>query len=172
MKTPRSDYDTTQGVLFFPRMLDKLCLKEQGLLPADYNYAGCRVSDCFDDYFCRFFNIDEPQLVARVRAGGSDDEILDWCFASFGRRDEDKIKFWNNFVVKRGWRDDSTKELEETKRADGLADRTDIQTWRDFTTPMKAVSRGRMKTSPSKNPELFRSLSTQPTTLSLFGACV
>ena len=142
MKTPRSDYDATQGVLFFSRMLDKLRLKEQGLLPADHNYAGCPVHDCFDGYFCRFFGIDVPQLVARVRAGGSDDEILDWCFASFGRPDEEKIKLWNNFVVKRGWRDDSTKELEETKRANGLVDRADIQirhrtdspwrTWVDF----------------------------------------
>ena len=132
MKTPRSDYDATQNVVFFPRMLDKLRLKEQGLLPSDYNYAGCPVYDCFDGYFCRFFGIDAAQLVARVRAGGSDDQILEWCFDSFGRPDEEKIKFWNNFVVKRGWRDDSTKELEETKGANGLGGRTDIQTWVDF----------------------------------------
>jgi gluconokinase len=76
-----------------------------------------------------------------VRAGGTDDEILDWCFASFGRPNEEKIKFWNNFVVKRCWRDDSTGELEETKRANGLADRTDIQTGSIFTTSMKAACR-------------------------------
>ncbi len=73
-----------------------------------------------------------PQLVARVRAGGSDDEILEWCFTSFGRPDEEKVKFWNDFVAKRGWRDNSTGELEATKRATGLADRTDIQTWVDL----------------------------------------
>jgi gluconokinase len=132
MKTPRSDYDATQGVLFFPRLLDKLRLKEQRLLPADYNYAGGPVHDCLDGYICRFFGIDVTQLVARVRAGGSDDEILDWCFLNFGRPDEEKIKFWNHFLVKRGWRDDSTKELEEVKRANGLGDRDDIQTWVDF----------------------------------------
>ena len=132
MKTPRSDYDAIQNVLFFPRMLDKLRLKERGLLPPDYNYAGCPVQDCFDGYFCRFFGIDVPQLIARVRAGGSDDEILEWCFAAFGRPDEEKIRFWNHFVVKYGWRDDSAKELEEVKRANGLADRADIRTWVDF----------------------------------------
>jgi gluconokinase len=132
MKTPRSDYDATQGVLFFPRLLDKLRLKEQGLLPPDYNYAGCPIHDCLDGYFCRFFGIDVPQLVARVQEGGSDDDILAWCFKSFGLPDEEKIKFWNNFLVKRGWRDDSTQELEEVKRANGLADRADIQTWIDF----------------------------------------
>ena len=132
MKTPRSDYDAIKEVLFFPRLLDKLRLKEQGLLPPDYNYAGCPVHDCLDGYFCRFFGIDVPQLVARVRAGGSDDEILNWCFVNFGQPDEEKIKVWNNFLVKRGWRDDSTKELEEVKKTSGLADRDDIQTWVDF----------------------------------------
>ena len=49
------------------------------------------------------------ELVERVRAGGNDDEILEWCFEKFGRPDEEKIEFWNNFVTKRGWRDDSSK---------------------------------------------------------------
>ncbi|MGZ4983938.1 MAG: DUF5069 domain-containing protein, partial [Chthoniobacterales bacterium] len=40
MKTPCSDYVPTKGVIFFARMLDKLRLKDQGLLPGDYNYAG------------------------------------------------------------------------------------------------------------------------------------
>ena len=43
-----------------------------------------------------------------------------------------KRSFWNHFLVKLGWRDDSSKELEEVKTANGLADRDDIQTWVDF----------------------------------------
>ena len=132
MKTPCSDYVATGGILFFARMLDKLRLKQQGLLPADYNYAGCPIHDCFDGYFCRFFGIDVAQLAERVRAGGTDDEILTWCWENFGRPDDEKIKFWNNFVVKRGWRDDSTKELHEVKKASGFGDRNDIQTWVDY----------------------------------------
>ncbi len=132
MRLPCSDYVETKGVAFFARMLDKLRLKDQGLLPADYNYAGCPVHDCFDGYCCRFFEIDAPQLVERVRRGGSNEEILDWCFEKFGDPIEEKIEFWNNFVVKRGWRDDSTAELEQVKRADGFGDRADIQTWVDY----------------------------------------
>jgi len=132
MKTPCSDYAATGGILFFARMLDKLRLKEQGLLPNDYNYAGGPVHYCFDGYFCRFFGIDVPQLVERMRAGGTDEEILAWCFQKFGRPDSEKVKFWNNFVVKRGWRDDSTKELQEVKQTSGFGDRTDIQTWVDY----------------------------------------
>jgi len=129
---PCSDYVETKGIVFFARMLDKLRLKDQGLLPADYNYAGCPVHDCFDGYCCRCFGIDVPQLVERVRSGGTDEEILDWCFTKFGRPTEEQIKFWNNFVIKRGWRDDSSAELEDVKRASGLGDRADIQTWVDY----------------------------------------
>ena len=132
MKTPCSDYLATRGILFFARMLDKLRMKEQGLLPNDYNYAGCPTRDCFDGYFCRFFGIDVPQLIEQIRAGQTDDQILAWCFERFGQPSEEKIKFWNNFVVKRGWRDDSTKELQEVKQANGFGDRADIQTWVDY----------------------------------------
>jgi gluconokinase len=94
MKTPRSDYDATQDVVFFPRMLDKLRRKEQGLLPPDYNYAGCPVHDCFDGHFCRFFGIDVPQLVARVQEGGSDDDILDWGVRNWVRNWGQWVRNW------------------------------------------------------------------------------
>jgi gluconokinase len=131
-RPPCSDYIETGGVVFFARMLDKLRLKEQGFLPAEYNYAGCPVYDCFDGYFCRFFGIDAAQLVERVRAGGSNEEILEWCFERYGRADEERIKVWNDFVLKRGWRDGSSAELEEVKRASGFGERSDVQTWVDF----------------------------------------
>src|SRR5438270_8488278 len=132
LRTPCSDYVEVQGVAFFARMLDKLRLKEQGLLPADYNYAGCPVYDCLDGYFCRFFAIDPTKLVERVRVGGSDEQILEWCYERFGRPDEEKIKIWNDFVLKRGCRDTSSGELEEAKRGSGFGDRADVQTWVDF----------------------------------------
>lgn len=132
MKTPCSDYVSTKGVIFFARLLDKLRLKDQGLLPADYNVAGSANQDCFDARFCRFFDLDPQQLISRVRTGASDEDILEWCFERFGRPDLEKIQFWNSFVIKHGWRDESAKELEEVKKVNGLADRADIQTWVDY----------------------------------------
>ena len=132
MKTPRSDYDQTKGVIFFPRLLEKLRLKEQGLLPPGYNFVGCGVWDCFDARFCRFFGVEEERLIERARQDGSDEEILEWCFEEFGRPNAEKIEFWNSFISKRGWFDESSAELEEVKRADGLAERGDIQTWIDY----------------------------------------
>lgn len=132
MKTLCSDYVETKGVIFFARMLEKLRLKEEGSLPPDYNFVGCGVWDCFDARFCRFFGVEEEQLLARVRAGGSNEEILDWCFETFGRPTDEKIEFWNSFISKRGWFDASSSELAETKQSHGLAKRDDIQTWVDF----------------------------------------
>ncbi len=132
MKTPCDDYVETKGVIFFARMLDKIRLKDQGLLPDDYNVVGCGVWDCFDARCCRFFGLDESELIKRTLEGGTNEEILDWCFAKYGRPNEEKIEFWNCFVRKRGWRDESSEELEEVKRAHGLGDRADIQTWVDY----------------------------------------
>lgn len=132
MKTPCDDYVPTNGVIFFARMLDKVRLKDQRLLPDDYNYLGCGVWDCFDARFCRFFGVEAEQLLARIRAGGTNEEILEWVFEKFGRPTEERIAFWNSFITKRGWRDESRQELEEVKAAKGLANRADIQTWVDY----------------------------------------
>ena len=132
MKTPCSDYAPTKGVIFFARMLDKIRLKDEGSLPKDYNVVGCGVWDCFDARFCRFFGVNEGELIKRTRQGGSDEEILDWCFAKFGQPNEDKIQTWNAFIEKRGWRDESSDELEEVKRANGFDGRVDVQTWVDY----------------------------------------
>jgi len=132
MKTPVSDYTPTHGVIFFARMLDKIRLKNQGLLPPDYNVVGCPVWDCFDARFCRFFGVDPERLIERTLKGGTNEEILDWCFENFGRPDEETIMHWNSFITKRGLRDESSEELAEFKRANGLGDRDDVQTWVDF----------------------------------------
>jgi gluconokinase len=132
MKTLPDDYAETNGVIFFARMLKKIRLKHQGLLPPDYNVVGCTVWDCFDGRFCRFFGVDEAQLLERTIAGGFDEEILDWCFENFGQPSAEKIEFWNSFITKRGWRDDSSAELEALKQAEGLGDRSDVQTWADY----------------------------------------
>jgi len=132
MKTPCSDYTETKGVIFFARMLEKIRLQQQGLLPGDYNVVGCGVWDCFDARFCRFFGIDEGEVKKRALQGGTDEEILDWCFEKYGRPDEEKIQFWNSFIAKRGWRDESSEELEEVKETNGFGGRADVQTWVDF----------------------------------------
>lgn len=129
MKIPglRSSYEQVGGIVFFGRMLDKIRLHAQGELPTDYNRG-----TGFDGRCCAFLNVNYQDLIKRVLAGGTDEEVLEWCF-SIGRKPaEQEIEIWNQFMMKRGWRDDSTEALEKTKAAHGLADRADLQTWFDF----------------------------------------
>jgi Domain of unknown function (DUF5069) len=45
-------------------------------------------------------------LVDRVLKGGSDEEILEWCFANGRRLNQEEIFVWNQFMTKRGQRSD------------------------------------------------------------------
>ena len=130
-KIPCSDYIETKGMIFFARMLDKIRLNEQGLLPAGYN-LGFSVSDCFDARFCRYWEVDYDQLQKRTLQGGTNEEILDWCFQGRQPPSEERILFWNSFIAKRGLRDEASAELEQEKKACGFEDRADIQTFVDF----------------------------------------
>ena len=56
-QTPCSDYVETSGIIFFARMLDKVRLNAQGLLPAGYN-LGFSDPTSFDARFCRFWDVD------------------------------------------------------------------------------------------------------------------
>jgi gluconokinase len=61
--------------------------------------------------------------------GGSDEEILDWCFAQGQRPDDERIEVWNAFMQKRGWNDAATPGLTQQKADADLAHRGDIQTF-------------------------------------------
>ena len=127
---PCADHVETCGVVFFARLLHKIRLSAAGLLPADYNLGPSNPTS-FDARFCRFWEIDFDALTARTLQGGTDEEIFDWLFA--GRTlNPEHVLIWNNALLKRGWRDDGSDELAETKKACGFGDRDDIQTYADF----------------------------------------
>jgi hypothetical protein len=123
----RRSYDKVGGVVFFGRMLDKIRLHAQGRLPEDYNRGVG-----FDGRTCRFLHVDYEQLALRVMQGGTDEEVLDWCYQQGRRPSEEEIFVWNAFMTKRGWRDDVSEWLAEQKRARGWEQRDDIQTAFDF----------------------------------------
>jgi hypothetical protein len=112
---------------WFPRMLDKLRLHARGELPPDYVPW---VGKGFDGRCCRFLRIDYDALVKRVLQGGTDDELLDWCFQNGRRLSDEDIEVWTAFICKRGWRDapEVVADLEESKLKSGLVDRPDIDT--------------------------------------------
>ena len=129
---PRSAYDKVGGLVYFARMLSKIRLHAAGELPPNYHQ---NLSKGFDGRCCRFLKVDYAALRARVLQGGTDEDILDWCFAQGHRPNEEEIMIWNSFLRKRGWRDEedgSTEELERYKAQSGLSNRDDLVTFFDY----------------------------------------
>ena len=133
MKVPglRSAYDEVGGIVYFGRMLDKIRLKARGALPADYN-TGTKEWYDFDSRCARFLKVKYGALKERTLLGGSDLQILRWCFRNGRKLSKEEIEIWNTFMKKRGWRDGSSEGLAADKRAAGLAARSDIVTWFDL----------------------------------------
>jgi hypothetical protein len=129
---PRSAYDRVGGLVYFARMLDKIRLHAAGKLTPDYHE---NLGKGFDGRCTRFLKVAYPALGERVLQGGTDEDILEWCFVNGRRPDAEDILVWSSFVRKRGWHDEEegvTTELEKYKAANGLAGRTDILTFFDF----------------------------------------
>jgi hypothetical protein len=116
----RSCYAKVGRLVYFARLLDKIRLHAAGRLPSDY-HANLGIG--FDGRTCAFLKVNYPDLVARVKAGGSDEEILAWCHERGGGRSDDECNIWNRFMMKTGWRDDRTAILRQRVVEYGLEGR-------------------------------------------------
>jgi hypothetical protein len=131
-QTPCSDHIKTKGLIYFARMLDKIRLKSREELPQDYFTGVDEDPTMFDARCTRFLGVNYDALVEQTLKGGSDEEILEWCFERGRRPNEEEIAIWNAFLSKRGWRDEASADLQAAKKRSGLDDRDDIQTWVDL----------------------------------------
>ena len=128
----RSPRHLTGGIVVFARVLDKIRLNAQGQLPAGYHLGVMAGNRTFDDRLCKFLGVDFDELSTRTLAGGTDDEILDWCFTAGRRPDAEQIEVWNAFLTKRGWRDSGSAGLVKNKEEAGLGHRDDLLTYFDL----------------------------------------
>jgi gluconokinase len=124
---PKSPNEMTGGMMYFPRMLDKIRLHGSGELPEDY-HANLGKPRTADGACTNFLRMNYGVLRQRVLKGGTDEEILEWCYANGRRLNEGDILVWNGFVSKLGWNDFASPLLEEGKQKCGIPDRTDIVT--------------------------------------------
>lgn len=106
----RSNYDQTGRLVYFGRMIDKIRLHAAGRLPADYQP---NLGKGFDSRCCDFLGVDYAAVVTRTLQGGSEGEILAWCHERGGARTDDQCMIWNNFMMKRGWRDEAAPILKK-----------------------------------------------------------
>lgn len=113
------------------RVIDKIRLNEAGKLPDGYTVGPVAGNRTFDDRLCKFLHIDFDALAERTLQGGSDEEILEWCFAHGRRPSDEQIEVWNAFLTKRGWRDNGSPGLIKNKAAAGFEHRDDLHTYFD-----------------------------------------
>jgi len=125
----RSPRETVGGLVHFGRMLDKIRLHAQGKLPADYVP---NLGKGFDGRCVSLLHVDYSALVARVQAGGTDEELLAWCYENGRKPTEEEMEVWNAFMSKRGWNDEASPMLQKRLIDNGFAGRTDIATFFDY----------------------------------------
>jgi gluconokinase len=106
-------------------MLDKIRAQAAGQLPEEYQP---NLGKGFDGSCVQFLGVDYQDLVDRVKKGGTDEELLDWCYSKGRRPSDEEIYVWNEFMRKRGWNDEISETLKRRKKEAGMAGRSEIET--------------------------------------------
>ncbi len=123
----RSPADRVGDLVYFGRMLDKIRLHLDGKLPEAF-VANLGIG--FDERCVHFLKISYTELVDHVAGHrhASDDELFAWALHTGRHPDNEEIEIWNEFMRKRGWKDEASARLNERKTEGGFADRDDIET--------------------------------------------
>lgn len=106
----RSPYDQVGGLVHFGRMLDKIRLHAAGKLPADY-HANLGIG--FDGRVCGLLGVKYEDVVARVKLGGEDADVLQWCYEQGRKPSDEEVEVFTDFLRKRGWSDGASERLAE-----------------------------------------------------------
>ncbi|MEP6699087.1 MAG: DUF5069 domain-containing protein [Verrucomicrobiota bacterium] len=125
----RSPGEKVGGLVYFGRMLDKIRLHAKGELPDEYV---ANLGKGFDRFCVGLLRIDYEDLVARVKSGGTDEEIFTWCFETGRRPTDDEVHIWNEFMRKCGWKDKLSEMLTRRKEEADMTARADIETMFQF----------------------------------------
>ena len=126
---PVSPYDTCHGLVYFPRMIDKIRKHADGQLGPDYVP---NLGKGFDVRCCSLLGIDYDVLTAAVGSSMTDEEAWEWVSKNGKSPTEEQIEVWNGFMTRRGWRDDLVEILERRKKESGFEKRAEIQTMFDY----------------------------------------
>ena len=129
MKLPRSPHDTIHGLVYFPRMVEKIRLHAAGELEADYVP---NLGKGFDLRCCSLLGVNYEELVGAMGSTLSDEEAWNWASKQGVTPTEEQIEVWNGYMTRRGWNDDLVETLERRKKEGGFESRKDIQTMFDY----------------------------------------
>ena len=115
------------GLFHFARLLDKIRRHFEDTLPEEYRpNFGLAVG--LDGHLCGFLGVEFADLCERVRQGGGDETIAEWCFQNGLRPNKTQKRIWNEFARKLGWKDFATEFLVRVKEEEGLQDQPGLLT--------------------------------------------
>jgi len=117
---PRTPYDAVKGLVYFPRMLDKIRIHAAGELPELYHP---HLGSGFDGRCLNFLHVKYEDVQKLVLAGKPDEEVLEWCYANGQRPTEEEVEVWSGFMIKRGWRDEASERIAFRLKESGLESR-------------------------------------------------
>jgi gluconokinase len=110
-------------------MLDKIRRLADGTLHSDLQ---ANLGKGFDERAVHFLGVDYGILKENVFGGLSDEKALQWCFQNGRQPNDEQIEIWNEFMRKRGWKDEATSILLKRLKEGGFEGRTEIETMFDF----------------------------------------
>ncbi len=126
---PRSARDEIEGIVYLPRLFDKVRLHHSGKLHPEFH---TNLGLGMDLWTCQFLGVDYNELKAQVLAGATDEQALAWAREHGVTRPDYEKAWFTAYVKTRGFRDDMSERLSERKKEDPKTDRDDIQTFMDY----------------------------------------
>lgn len=120
MRYPVSPNITTNSLCYFARMCDKVRLFEEGELSADYHK---NLGKGMDLWTCQLLKIDYAKLVEQIKAGLSDELLLEWSVKEGGELSDLNLEWWNSYMRNRGFRDDLADKLALRIKESGFENR-------------------------------------------------
>ncbi|MBC8245736.1 MAG: DUF5069 domain-containing protein [Verrucomicrobia bacterium] len=126
---PRSPYETMDGWVHLPRLVDKIRLHEAGQLPADYqpNY----LHKGFDLAWFEVSGVEPDTFVGVVKNAITDGQVSDWVKANVRVPDEAKTALRDK-LLSYGTEGALLELLTRRKAESGLQDRDDIRCMFDY----------------------------------------
>ena len=126
---PRSPYETMDGWVHLPRLVDKIRLHEAGQLPEDYqpNY----LHKGFDLAWFEASGVAPDTLVGVVKGSITDGQVCDWVKANVRVADEAKTALRDD-LLSYGTEGALRERLIQRKAESGLQDRDDIRCMLDY----------------------------------------
>lgn len=117
------------GIVYLPRLFDKIRLMHAGTLHPDFHG---NLGLGMDLWTCQFLGVDYNDLKAQILAGATDEEALAWARENGITRPDFELAWFTAYITKRGFRDEMSERLAQRKKEAPETDREDIQTFMDY----------------------------------------